>query len=228
VADPLFTLPLLIAALLLLRLSTRHPTRQKAVALGLLWAGTYLGAAAFAKARVDQLLARSLADRGISYTDYFSTPTPFNSLLWYSVAATEGGYSIGYRSVFEPPGHVTAFTFFSRADSLLRSTSGNPDVSRLVRYADGFYTAERQNDTTRLNVLRFGQVLGWQHPEAPFAFQYLLGGNYDNTLVVQRGRFRSWNATTAAQLYARIFFPPTPERPINKPEGKPAPYGGTE
>jgi inner membrane protein len=228
VADPLFTLPLLVAALLLLRVKTGRPLRRKAVALGLLWAAVYLGGAAFAKARTDQALAHSLAARDMPRAARFSTPTPFNSLLWYAVAGTEGGYLVGYRSVFESGDHPTAFTFFPRADSLLPTADQTGDVSRLLRFADGFYTVERRRDTTRFNVLRFGQVLGWQHPGAPFAFGYLLGGNYDNILAVQRGRFRGWNATTVRRLYARIFSPPIPARLPQRPRGKSEPYGKTE
>lgn len=42
VADPLFTLPLLVAALLLLRVKTGHPLRKLVAALGLLRADTAL------------------------------------------------------------------------------------------------------------------------------------------------------------------------------------------
>jgi inner membrane protein len=170
----------------------------------LLWAGTYLGLAGVAKTRVDRLLARSLTTGGVAPA-YFSTPTPFNALLWYAVAAGPGGYRVGYRSVFEPPGRPTAFTFFPRADSLLRGMNASRDVALLRRFADGYYTVERQQDTTHFNVLRFGQVFGWQRPGAPFAFRYRLGGGSDNALVVQRGRFRGWNAHTPGQLYHRIF-----------------------
>jgi inner membrane protein len=228
VADPSFTLPLLVAALGLLWLRTGHPLRRKAVALGLLWPAAYLGGAAFAKARTDQALAHSLAAAGISHAARFSTPTPFNSLLWYAVAGTEGGYLVGYRSVFEPAGHPTAFTFFPRADSLLPPSDQTGDVARLRRFADGFYTVERQQDTTRFNVLRFGQVLGWQHPGAPFAFGYLLGENYDNTLAVQRGRFRGWTATTVRRLGARIFSPPVPAGLPPRPRAQSAPHGKTQ
>ncbi len=228
VADPLFTLPLLGAVLGLLWFKTGHPLRRKAAALGLLWPAVYLGGAAFAKARTNQALVHSLAARNIPPGAHFSTPTPFNSLLWYAVAGTEGGYLVGYRSVFEPAGHLTAFTFFPRADSLLPPAGQHDDVARLVRFADGFYTVERQNDTTRFNVLRFGQVLGWQHPGAPFAFGYLLGEHYDNTLAVQRGRFRGWNATTVRRLWARIFSPPVPARLPPRSRAQTAPYGKTE
>ena len=205
VADPLFTLPVLVAALLLLRTDTVRAARQRTVALGLLWALAYLGLAGYAKARIDRSLAHSPGPGGAGPAAYFSTPTPFNALLWYAVAAAPGGYRVGYRSVFEPAGRPTAFTFFPRADSLLRGMDGDRDVALLRRFAGGYYTVERQGDTTHLNVLRFGQVLGWQRPAAPFAFRYRLGGGSDNALVVQRGRFRGWNAHTLGQLSHRIF-----------------------
>jgi len=53
-------------------------------------------------------------------------------------------------------------------------------------------------------VLRFGQVAGWENPKANFAFQYFLNPSYNNTLVVQRGRFKGWNKKKLIALYDRI------------------------
>jgi len=54
------------------------------------------------------------------------------------------------------------------------------------------------------NDLRFGQILGWQHPEGKFVFHYYLQHPGDNTLVVQRGRFEGWNWDAVKFLWFRV------------------------
>ena len=74
----------------------------------------------------------------------------------------------------------------------------------LKHFGDRFYTVERWNDTLVLNVLRFGQMIGWQQPKAHFAFHYFLNEGYANDLVVQRGRFEGWNRSTLTFMFRRI------------------------
>lgn len=212
VADPLFTLSLVVATVALLWQHHQHPARRKTAVAALLVSVGYLGYAVSNKASADQAVQRSLAARSINYTDYFSTPTPLNTWLWYAVAATDRGYYVGYRSVFEKPDELTSFTYFPRQDNLLKTTDDPAAVAALQKFANGFYTVDRQGgaaggDTSRFNVLRFGQILGWQDPRAPFTFQYFLGGNFDNFLVMQRGRFTGWNWSTVEGLVNRIWHP---------------------
>jgi inner membrane protein len=220
VADPLFTLSLVVATVALLWLGHQHPARRKTAVVAVLVSVGYLGYAASNKASADEAIRRSLAARSITYSRYFSTPTPLNTWLWYAVAATDNGYYVGYRSVFEAPNELTSFTYFPRQDSLLKATDDPAAVRALQKFANGFYTVDRrggsgEDDTLRFNVLRFGQILGWQDPRAPFTFQYYLGQNVDNFLVMQRGRFTGWNRSTVDGLLNRIWHP---ERSI--PAGK--------
>lgn len=212
VADPFFTLPLLLAFCVLVigrgRMSARFAWAASALVMSL----GYVGYAYVNKSSVESIIRHSLAVRHIKSTAYFTTPTPFNAWLWYTVAASQDGYYVGYRSVFEPRDVPTAFTYFPKRNDLLAETDDLVAVDALTRFANGYYTVESRggtamSDTLRFNVLRFGQVLGWQQPTAPFAFQYWLGPNFDNRLVVQRGRVTGWNVATLRRMYNRIFSP---------------------
>ena len=75
---------------------------------------------------------------------------------------------------------------------------------KLKRFSQGFYTVEKYNDTLVFNDLRFGQMKGWENPKGKFVFHYFLHKEYDNTLVVQRGRFVGWNQKTFESLYERM------------------------
>ncbi len=210
VIDPLFTLPLLVSTLALLTYN-RWYTQGRAWAIaGLCWAVAYVGAAAVSKRIASRGIQNSLSIAQIPEASYFTTPTPFNSLLWYVVAKQESGYSIGYRSALEEPEHRTAFRFFPQQTSLLRGVRTSAEVARLIRFSDGYYTVARNSPTGRrlgldINVLRFGQVGGWQQPMAPFTFRYELGNETANRLVVQRGRFDGWTQPVITAYLRRIF-----------------------
>ena len=218
VADPFFTIPLVVAALLLwLFFRQRHSKRIGAL-VALVWAGGYLGYAAINKSRVDGPIRASLKAAGVPYTHYTTIPTPLNTWLWYIVAATGKGYYVGYRSVFENPARITEFVYIPRSEHLLKGALRQPadpaltrrlrvnvaDVRNLRQFARGDYIVEKHGDTLSIDILRFGQVLGWENPKAPFVFRYELGEGIDNRLVVQRGRFLGWDRAAFRRFVRRI------------------------
>lgn len=218
VADPFFTLPLVIATLCLWLCSRRPRIRQISAAVTLVWAVGYVGYAAVNKSSVDGPTRASLAAASVPYVRYLTIPTPLNTWLWYVVATTHQGYYLGYRSVFENPDHLTEFTYFPSSEHLLKEAlptaskaelsptlrADVADVRRLRQFARGDYVVEKRGDTLAIGVLRFGQVLGWENPQAPFVFRYELGEGIDNRLVVQRGRFAGWDRMALRRYIRRI------------------------
>ncbi|MBO0936389.1 hypothetical protein J2I47_07495 [Fibrella sp. HMF5335] len=164
----------------------------------------YVAGAFVSKVIASQGIQRSLVAARIAETQAFCTPTPFNSLLWYVVAKDGLGYHVGYRSVFEKPHQRTEFTFFSQRKSLLTRGIPSAEVDRLVQFADGYYVVEPTGHGLAIDVLRFGQVGGWQQPRAPFVFRYQLNDETANRLVVQRGRFEGWTRPTTIAYIKRI------------------------
>jgi inner membrane protein len=205
VGDPFFSVSLIVAfvALTFFRQKNKQQ-RTKWLWIGLLPTCLYLLVSVFNKALVKQQVIRSLQAQHIVYKTDIITPTPFNTLLWYVVAATDSGYVVGYRSVFDKNSSQTAFTYYPKSEALLRQVDEKMNVKQLLRFADHYYTVDKVNDTLIFNVLRFGQVLGWQDSSAHFAFQYYLNQAYNNTLVVQRGRFTGWNRKTIVRMFRRI------------------------
>jgi inner membrane protein len=204
VADPLFSIWLLIAALVLLISKNSSPTRIKWVFAGIFLSLFYLCFAEFNKLTINRQVEQSLQVSRIKHIDYFSTPTPFNSLLWYIVVASDSGYYIGYRSIFDSREKPIPFTYFERNERILRSVDSRLETKDLIYFANGYYTVEQRNGTIVLNVLRFGQILGWEYPHAGFVFHYFLNSLSDNTLVVQRGRLEGWNKKTIKTMLDRI------------------------
>ena len=202
VADPFFSIWPGIAFLMLLVLKRNNKRRSRWWKLGVVLPTVYLFFCCIDKLNIDAGVNTAFTNENIQPKKYITTPTPFNNLLWYVVAENDSGFYIGYRSLFDKKKAIS-FQFFPRNEYLLQNVSDHEELQRLKRFSKGFYTAELKTDTLVFNDLRFGQIAGWQNPQAQFVFHYYLQHS-DNSLVVQRGRFAGWNRKTFNSLIKRI------------------------
>ena len=203
VADPFFSIWAGIAIVMLFVLHSYHRRRRFWWRFGVFIPFLYLGWCTINKIKINSDVKKILQQQHIPYTRYFSTPTPFNNLLWYVVAGNDSGYHVGFRSILDSKRQIS-FEYFPRNDSLLQSVADHEEVQHLIRFSQQFYTAEQWGDTLVFNDLRFGQMKGWQDPKGKFVFHYILNHPEDNTLVVQRGRFAGWNKTVVRSFIRRI------------------------
>lgn len=203
VADPFFSLGVGIVAWLLVFFKSNHPYRFRLALIGLLVSFSYLVYALTNKLHIEKVMVQEITRNGYSAEQYFTTPTPLNSWLWYAVVKDGEGFRIGYRSVFDKAPQMD-WTYFPKNDSLLAGVDDHESLQRLKRFSQGYYTVSYQNDTLIFNDLRFGQITGWHNPQAPFVFHYYLQHPEHNNLVIQRGRFANWNRETTQTLMKRI------------------------
>jgi len=203
VADPFYTTWLLIVFIVLLILSRNNQFRVRWAIAGLALSSVYLVYAFANKYHIDRDTNRILHEQHVSYSRYFTTPTPLNTWLWLIVAEDHRGYHVGHRSIFDEKDSIE-FHHFQRNESLLATSHENEDLKLLLRFSQGYYTAELRKDTLVFNDLRFGQRKGWDDPNSKFVFQYYLTFPEDNKLIVQRGRFAGWNGETVRKMYQRI------------------------
>jgi inner membrane protein len=204
VADPLYSVWLGLAAVMLVVLRRTSMVRRRWAWFGLVMSSGYLCYSVANKVRVDRAVERQLGAAGIRYERYFTTPTPFNDLLWYVVVGDSAGYFTGYRSVFDEPARSIDFRWQPRNEALLRSFAGRSDVGYLLRFAQGYYTVGNYRDSLVFNVLRFGEIQGWRNPAAPFVFHYFLDDPADNKFVVQRGRWQDWDRAAVRAFVRRM------------------------
>lgn len=204
VADPFFSLPLLLSALAFLVLKKHHPLRKKWLLAGILLPVGYLIYAVSNKLSVNRQVERVLKEQQIPHHDFITKPTAFNTWLWYVLVPAEEGYYIGYRSVFDAEEDITPFEYYPQNRYLLASRETSADIDRLKIFADGHYTVEQHGDSLLFNVVRFGRIAGWDQEDTDFTFHYYLNEGFDNTTVMQRGRLREWNLGTMIRLIRRI------------------------
>ena len=203
VADPFYTIWLLIPAVVLLILRSNKKSRMQWALSGLLFSTCYIGYCINNKSQVDAIVDKELSRQRVNASRIISTPSPLNSWLWYLIVESKDGFYTGYRSVFDKTDSIR-FQFFSKNDSLLAGFEENKDLENLLRFSQGFHTIEDINDTLVYNDLRFGQILGWSDPHGEFVFHYYLQNPVSNVMVVQRGRFSKINRDAFNSLITRI------------------------
>ena len=203
VADPFFSIVPGIAFVMLLVLSRFSKKRKFWWRTGLAFCFLYLGYCVVNKTIINNQVKQLLNKQDIKYNSYFTTPAPFQAWLWFVTAAADSGYYVGYRSVFDKSEKIR-LKYFPRNGYLLAAAENKKEVQQLIRFSQGYYTVEQRKDTLVFNDLRFGQVVGWENPDAEFAFHFYLTPDIDNTLVVQRGRFAKWNEHTFRIFWNRI------------------------
>lgn len=185
VVDPLFTLSLLIASLILLVLKPRVALRTKWAIGGIAVSILYVCVALCCKSRLDPQAS-------------MTTPAPFNCLLWYCIKKTDNGFYTGYESVFDKI--PVRYEFHPRNSHLLKH-----DEPYLMQFANDYYTVSASADGLFFNVIRFGQIQGWQTKDAPFVLSYPLGTNRDENMIIQKGRLTGWNSRSVHQYLERMF-----------------------
>ncbi len=202
VADPLFTIVAGIATVAMAMPRSKHKTRILWARAGIICSALYLGYCTVNKIIIDREVKHLLQKQHIAYDKKFVTPTPLNSMLWYVVATNDSGSYIGYRSIFDKRDDMPLY-FYARNEAMLKEAEDHESTQKLIRFSQGYYTAEKWGDTLVFNDLRFGQMGGWEYPDGKFVFHYFLHDSADNAMVIQRGRLK-WDARSFKGLITRI------------------------
>lgn len=204
VADPFFSIWPATAFIALLIIKPTENSRKFWWRFGLMGNILYLCYCSFNKRAIDSDVNEIIREQKIAAQDFITTPTPLNNWLWYILVQQKDGCKIGYRSVFDSKKQID-FHYFPKNDSLLLPIKDHEEIQHLLRFSQGYYTAEKWGDTLVFNDLRFGQIVGWHNPNEHFVFHYFLNHiEEENSLVVQRGRFAKWNKETISALAKRI------------------------
>ena len=201
VADPFFTLPLLVSLIALLFLKTHSSKRKTWAFIGLTLSSVYCCYALFHKIRVNKAVEHSLTEQKMVYQKFMATPTPLNNFLWYIAVDRDTGYSIGYYSVFDHSPNIR-FHYVPKKDYLL--PKNDDDTKNLIRFSQGYYTADVLNDTLVFHDLRFGQIGGWFSGNAPFVFQYRLHPTTFYEVPFQRERIKASGGIILKEMIERI------------------------
>lgn len=168
VIDPLYTLPLLIALVLVWR-SKGYQLRAKYVRRGLYFSSAYLVLSCSIKLFAVYQFEKALTVQNITYNELIVKPTAFNLILWNANVATKDGYLLSDYSLLDTK--PIAFTAYSKNKTLEATLKNNADFKKLQIISEGWYLLTQYNGKVYCNDLRFGLLN--DNPNTPqFAFSY--------------------------------------------------------
>lgn len=175
IIDPAFSAPLVFgvcAALVLGReRGLGHRSNGVCLGIGVAW----LALTVAVKVHVGRVTEDSLSEAGI--VRYFTTPTPFNAVLWRVVAMTgDGRYLEGYYSLLDPEPAV-AFVSRPAGHEVLEPLRREPPVARLTWFSRGFF-AGRELDGGEILISDLRMGFGDQ-----LAFSFVVGRREGDAIV---------------------------------------------
>jgi len=183
IIDPLFTLPLLVAVIVVL-LGPIRTFAKTTLKTGLIVSCLYLSWSWAAKLMVTTAVAERFEMAG-EELKAFTTPTPFNTLMWRIVVMRADAYQEGYYHFLRPDS--MSFNSFDRGQNLFAQAKHISGVQKLEWFANGFNRADVIEEQLVITDLRMGF-------EGNYVFQHPVA-------KIQEGQ---WQAVISPRLPSRL------------------------
>ncbi|NYT84040.1 metal-dependent hydrolase [Pollutimonas harenae] len=180
IIDPFYTLPLLSVVIAGLVMG-KHPALTRTLCWGLGLSTCYLVLSVAAKAVIEDRVQHRLTEQGETVVSMFSTPQPFNILLWRIVARTADDHYIETISSLldtSPPEHIKLPLNTALADNLPES----PQLAGLRWFTGDWLRYDAIEGQLVASDLRMG--LGTGH----YSFRFLM--------AERTGPNHGWQAVT--------------------------------
>ena len=204
ILDPFLSIPMIIGSAVLLILKRNYyPARRKVAYCSLSLSLLYLLTSICIKLYVNQVIEKDLEAKNISHQTFMATPTPMNTILWYSAVKSGDDFYVGYYSILDSKPTVS-WEFFKKNDSLLSSLKNTEEVQDLMQFSKHYYCISEKDSILNFSDIRFGQIGGWYIKQAPFVFNFNLQMKKGNQLSLQQGRFKSFSSKDFGLLVDRI------------------------
>jgi inner membrane protein len=145
----------------------------------------------------------SFSKQNLTANEFVTTPTPLNNFLWMAYTNDSTGTYIGYYSIFDKSSDIE-FHRVERNEQLVKPFEGDKSLAILKQFSKGHYVITKEDSTIFFNDIRFGQMGGWDISDAGFPFSYKLNRNADNSMALDRGKFKMSFADAFASLYTRV------------------------
>lgn len=206
IIDPLYTIPLVIGLVVAMCTRATNRRRQRWNMGGLILSTLYLLAGLGIKQHVNSVFTTSLERQNLTFQQYISAPTPFNTLLWTVTAADENGYWVGYYSLLDSSTDID-FVFVERGDALMQPYKQTEAFRQLQWFAKDYLIARQSESGILVSDIRFGSIGGWEEDvEGMHVFSFKLSTDQaDNKIKVERieAKLES-NRSSFSTLWKRI------------------------
>ncbi len=154
IIDPMYSLPLLFAFVALCFAFTK-PYASKINTTALVLSSLYLTWSLSAKWFIDSKILEAFDKQAITFKQFESTPSPFNTLLWRAVATTEQGHYEIYASIFDSVDEVD-IRFYKTENHVLNLLDDDQRIALLQNFTKGLYGVYQQEQSYVFSDLRMG------------------------------------------------------------------------
>lgn len=169
IIDPLYTLPLIIGVLMSWIVTHKRP-KQNWSRYGLLISSAYLCWTVAIKLYTNEKFEHELTmQQDLEYSAMFTTPTPFNTLLWRAVVIMDTGYYEGFYSLFDGDTPIR-FTWYPSDVSLMEHLRKIPAAQRLAWFSKGFYKISLHETSSETKNIRMTDLRMGVEPFYVFQF----------------------------------------------------------
>ena len=186
VIDPLYTIPLVIALVLVWK-TQKESLRYKYIKRGLLISSSYLLLSCFIKLYALSQFEKALTKQGIQYNEIIVKPTAFNLILWNANVATTNNYLLSDYSLFDT--QPISFVAYSKNNALEKSLIGNADFEKLKKASEGWYIISQKDENLYFNDLRFGLLNdNPRNPQFSFSYQFVQNNSEMHAIEVPKNK----------------------------------------
>ena len=154
-ADPIYTLPFLIALIIMMCFKRTSTKRRLFLQIGLGVSSLYMLLTFVNKYHVNNVYKQALADQQIDYLRFQTQPTILNNILWYGIAETTDAYYMGFYSILDSEPTIKKWHKLPKNHELIE---GMPkDLETLAWFSDGYYNLNPmdKSDTFLFKDLRY-------------------------------------------------------------------------
>lgn len=168
VVDPLYTIWLLIACIVLLLLKKENKFRRKIIITSLAISTLYLFWGLAFRTYIYNKFTHKLAVENVTFSKMTVAPTPFNTLYWQVIIKTEGGYYFSDYSLFDSK-HKMELLFIKNDETIIKKIEANNELEPYVKFAQDYTYARIENGIEKVYVLKFGAFINQENlPELFF------------------------------------------------------------
>jgi len=172
VADPLYTIPLIICLYVMSRRIKTDDKRRRIMWLGIFISSAYMMFTIWNKTRINTVFEKTLQTENIAYQRYMTSPTILNNVLWFCLAERKNDYVLGLYSLFDKDKKVK-LTTLDKNWKLLDASDDDKVVNTLKWFSNGFYSVmERRDGCLQINDMRYGTFDGDVRNEESFIFRF--------------------------------------------------------
>jgi len=172
VADPLYTLPLIIGLIIISFYHRQNDKRRTIIWGAIIVSSLYMAFTIWNKSRVNQIFTDSLQSENIEYQRYMTSPSILNNVLWFCLAEAESEYYFGLYSFFDKEKKVILHSIPKNWD-LLDAQEDDNTINTLKWFSNDYYgVMKRKDGSLQINDMRYGTYDGKDTNEESFIFRF--------------------------------------------------------